>query len=919
MKRTALFFHVLLSICLLKSGLAQVVFTESIHVDDDSSLATNQWQSHAALGPGGVVCVVWSNESAGDGDILFSQKGPADSVFSLPIRVDDGPAGTAQGEPRIATNGEGDVFVAWTDARGGNRDIRFARKSAGEEVFGPSVSAVLDTSGADQFDPVIAAKGDSIVIAWEDLRNSEPDIYCAYSTDGGETFTSNVMVNDFLPGVEQHAPDAAVDSQGTLYVVWEDKRSGSPEIYIARNENWSGPFSAGVLVYDTAALEQRAPSIAAGPGDCVDVVWWDSVFLTESVRHSRSCDGGGTFSPPEYVYSSWFVDQYQTDIFVDDRGIIHLCYNEVEDIALEQCYGTLGPIERLAYAASSDSGETFESFDITDTGGYRPLSIRYAAVLPAADGRVSLVWSDTRSGNSMSDEALEPFGYDVYYNTIEEGTVIGRAVRVNPDPLPYDHAFPAVAWSPEGKVYVCWSDERSGNARIFCTVSTDSGETCGPSVLVAEPSVGREQAWPCIDTSPSGEVHITWFERNDEGIGAILFAESSDIYSGFSDPVPVTDSLDLEVLSRHEMITDAGGIVNVVWADTRDDEGDIFFSRSIDGGLTFSQNSKVNADQSGAKQMQPYFAVDGEGDLYAVWIHEVEYDYDVYFARTHGGNGEFQGELQVTTPSSPRDNYEPTVGVDGGGKIYVMWASVSSLFISTSTDGGESFLEPREVAASHVGNGQRAEMQLYQEKLHFMWNPQVNGDWCVWFEVLHMMSTDGGETFSDAIFVNDDTTHYANYPDYDLDARGDLAVVWADPRQRAYTLLNPQEGPDRTLDNIFLSRGTVTLGIDENEDLEMIPRSYMLFQNFPNPFNPQTTIPFDIPEGVGPGIRTRLRVYNLRGELVRELIDLVLAPGRHRVVWDGRSRKGFPAGSGVYFARIEAGEFRSVRKMLLLR
>ncbi len=93
------------------------------------------------------------------------------------------------------------------------------------------------------------------------------------------------------------------------------------------------------------------------------------------------------------------------------------------------------------------------------------------------------------------------------------------------------------------------------------------------------------------------------------------------------------------------------------------------------------------------------------------------------------------------------------------------------------------------------------------------------------------------------------------------------------------------------------------------------PDEFALRQNVPNPFNPQTTISFDLP-----GEETyhvRLCVYNLRGRLVKTLHDGNLEPGRYSVHWDGRSDSGYRLGSGVYLYVLEAGEYRSIRKMIL--
>jgi len=93
------------------------------------------------------------------------------------------------------------------------------------------------------------------------------------------------------------------------------------------------------------------------------------------------------------------------------------------------------------------------------------------------------------------------------------------------------------------------------------------------------------------------------------------------------------------------------------------------------------------------------------------------------------------------------------------------------------------------------------------------------------------------------------------------------------------------------------------------------PAAFRLAAGFPNPFNPQTTLGFDLPSPA----RARLRVFDARGRLVRSLLDAELPAGRHWTEWDGRDDAGHELGSGVYFARLEAGAEKATNKLVLLR
>jgi len=96
---------------------------------------------------------------------------------------------------------------------------------------------------------------------------------------------------------------------------------------------------------------------------------------------------------------------------------------------------------------------------------------------------------------------------------------------------------------------------------------------------------------------------------------------------------------------------------------------------------------------------------------------------------------------------------------------------------------------------------------------------------------------------------------------------------------------------------------------------ELLPGEFSLAQNAPNPFNPQTRIDYDIPKATN----VRLEIYNVLGQHVKTLVDEFQEPGSKSVIWDGRDNSGSTVASGIYFYRMDAGEFSLTRKMMMLK
>ena len=93
------------------------------------------------------------------------------------------------------------------------------------------------------------------------------------------------------------------------------------------------------------------------------------------------------------------------------------------------------------------------------------------------------------------------------------------------------------------------------------------------------------------------------------------------------------------------------------------------------------------------------------------------------------------------------------------------------------------------------------------------------------------------------------------------------------------------------------------------------PSAFELTGAVPNPFNPQTTLHFNLPATQG----VRLNVYDVQGRLVRSLLDEVRSAGANQVNWDGRDQAGRASASGTYFARLDSGGMTIVKPMVLVR
>lgn len=95
----------------------------------------------------------------------------------------------------------------------------------------------------------------------------------------------------------------------------------------------------------------------------------------------------------------------------------------------------------------------------------------------------------------------------------------------------------------------------------------------------------------------------------------------------------------------------------------------------------------------------------------------------------------------------------------------------------------------------------------------------------------------------------------------------------------------------------------------------IIPPEFSLRQNYPNPFNPTTTIAYSLPEAA----KVRLDIYNVKGQLVKTLVNAEMPAGMHSVVWNGRDSNNAAVASGVYFYRVSSPKATQTKRMLLMK
>jgi hypothetical protein len=261
-------------------------------------------------------------------------------------------------------------------------------------------------------------------------------------------------------------------------------------------------------------------------------------------------------------------------------------------------------------------------------------------------------------------------------------------------------------------------------------------------------------------------------------------------------------------------------------------------------------------------------------------------------------NNQWSGNLGVVLPDALVNNASPNLVVFDNTKNppeVLLWGvrqvSVENCFELPST-----------VAYGKIPGGD----QTHADRVNF-WFPGKPGDVNLFYEAYDISDTDELDIIFNGIKIRDEAITAAN--------------SWSTIRTLLLpeALVNDNDANVVIFDNAKNPPNALNWGV-RNVSVALItavttaetvsPASFHLAQNFPNPFNPTTTIRFSTPRAG----KVILTVYNLHGEVVRTLVNGEMAAGDHLATFDGSD-----LASGVYFCRLEAGTLTATQKMILAK
>lgn len=354
-----------------------------------------------------------------------------------------------------------------------------------------------------------------------------------------------------------------------------------------------------------------------------------------------------------------------------------------------------------------------ENLSNSPDGSYNPF------LLVDVDGNLNVAWEDETPGN-----------YEIYFSeSSDDGLIWSQPINLSN--TSGTSSRPAMAADGAGNRYVVWYDYTPGKADIFFIQSNDYGLTWSyPLNISRNPD---RSYYPVISVDDAGDLYVVWYD-DTPGKFDILFSHSSDNGTSWSSPINISKNNGDS--KRPAMTMDSDGNLNISWEDNTSGNFEIYFSRSMDKGASWSP--VVNISKNSSLSFKPAMAMDSVGNLSIIWEDNSNGDYEIYFSRSTDNGGSWSPALKISNYST-------------------------------------GYLKPK-LTSDRLGNPNVSRPHIAidnAENINVVWNNHLVENVDIYFR----RSIDGGENWSPAINISNYQEESFN-PSIAVNATGDLAIAW---------------------------------------------------------------------------------------------------------------------------------------------
>lgn len=774
-----------------------------------------------------------------------------------------------QESPKLCPDGSGGAYIVWEDKRSDlSGDLYFQRiTNDGSPVFPEANGKPLIAYERKQIDPRIVADGSGqAIIIWLDTRNDpqgvSKDIYTQKVNSAGDLLWGATGYAVCAETSNQDMARINADGSGGAVVAWMDERNGNetPKNNIfAQKINASGTAAwtpDGVPVCEATGY-QFFPLVRAFANYSV-IAWGDERNGSPGIYYQKLDVSGSPQLTQDGDVLIWGIDGNADHIKLvnNGQGKTFVFYQDLRDglagyAAFVQILDTLGNTY-----LETDGRRICPDPEYTDEKAQEWIS----SCRDGDDGAIA-VWEDGRDSN--------PDGTQIYAQHIgSDGALLWGDSGLQVSPYNNEQDQPLIVEDGAGGGIVAWSEYNMFYIyRVSAARINSDGSVPWTIQVVDNPSDDKLQ-----DVAPDGEggayiCYQTMAVYPDYN----LYAQRVDASGNLLWPaggIAVCTAPGIQINCKIAGMGTDGAVF--VWEDQRAAATgdtiratDLYAQRiSTNGDILWDENG-ITITEAANEQNFPNLSRDELGDVFVVWqdLRNPANNADLYAQKLSLDGQKLFPDTGLVFCGASKDQTLPLLVDDGSGGNYILW---SDFRVIGDTD----------IYGTHLD----ADGQLSTETV-----PGWGSQW-----------VEDGNIICDA--PNKQNNHAA-LSDYS----NGVVAVWEDKRS---------SGKEEVV-NVYAQRlNGYVVGIRSGGPGKINPSEFILYEPYPNPFNPDVKVRFDLEQ---PGI-IRLAVYDVLGREIQILKEGWQRAGSAELVWRAEN-----VASGCYIVRMEMGNRKAQQKLLLLK
>ena len=460
----------------------------------------------------------------------------------------------------------------------------------------------------------------------------------------------------------------AVDAHGNLNIIWAEMDciqvfpfTCTWHLFYTRSEDGGATFSTPKDIANQSPGDALfGPQIAISPKGAINVAW-EGDSTGADIFFARSTDEGATFSLPIDVSLDNGLAA-DPEIAIDDHGMIGLVWAAVN------------PDDTVSsFFSRSTDGVNFSVPDeLCGTGE----SCNAPQIAFDHHGNIDLVWSGAACASCTQDA--------VFSRSMDSGANFSAPLNLSNSTDPMVTA-PQITLDEKGAVNVVWSKNTSGTAQVYFARSANGVIFSTPLVLSVGPG---NSTFPELAIGSARDHAGLHGEIHDEVFGSRLA---------------------LAAKNQRNFCAPNRDAINAAWFN--DASGEIFFSRSVNDGRTFS-TPKAISTPTGGSGTEPYIAVDSDGRINLVW--EDSATAAILFTRSNDGGATFSTPRSISAAST--FSFSPQIVLDREGNLNVSWFDatnpIEDVFFSRGTSLNMLRKEARDLPGSDFQHGNKRDAVL---------------------------------------------------------------------------------------------------------------------------------------------------------------------------------------------------------------